>query len=574
MKTTIPPFVALALFSVLAGVPLICTAQTSVTVTRTGSGTIAPNTLVVDSGGNVVTATGSTTTLPDGTTVLNTAQAQCEGVALGVAGTSVQVAKYGTVQLIAQSTTGSPPTVGDLVLCPIPALTAGYAVDSGQTAASNVPLGTPIVGRILSLGASVGSTGIMANVQLVGPGVYGSGWVPLINGFSQDMLPSSGDSTNHANAYNYKMYGPTTLPTLGSMSSYAGWWIDRGGFTLSGNGESSVAPEDYELLRLSAVTQPGTRENTLEVFDYTTTGLGSVPGSFFNEAGFASMYSGIVLYGINAHTSGCNGTKCGTSGTTYTDHDVQQIGIESDVEERSTPSKASRPSYGVFSACVNCNNSGSNVGFEAAAKQALGSDAASLPWGFAFQSAPGAAITGLDLEPLTTGGPSDAQPLQQCAYSTGGSTPTTACTVMTTTSGSLTKITSPLRTEFLNPGGGLAPVSFAYNTTSGTGGTQPLAETDLGSYWSNASATSSVTLNLPSPTPGSVVYFVELSPTYTITVKVGSGAVMCHTASGASSSNCSSTGSITSSVPGSFAKLYATVGYWFVEYESGTWTGL
>ena len=278
---------------------------------------------------------------------------------------------------------------------------------------------------------------------------------PVTLGFSQQLMSSFTSTDN----YVYKMGGPTSFTPL-SAQSYAAWWIDRGGYGTAG-GTTTVAPADFELFRLSAVTQANTRENTLEIFDYTTQGLGSVPGSFFNEAGVNS-YTGpsqISMYGINTHTSGCNGTKCGGS---QTDYDIQQIGIESDVEERSgfsgtghTSGKRSAASIGIYSVCADCNNSGQagasfspNIAFLAQVKTPGGGG--NSPWGVAFDSAPASALVGVVLWPLALSGPADSQPIEQIAFDPSGDQ---LETTLATTQGSAFTISAPGLTEVINPAG-------------------------------------------------------------------------------------------------------------------------
>ncbi len=398
-------------------------------------------------------------------------------------GTTVQVVEYGTAVVIVNTAT---PTVGDLVTCV--AGTLGYGTDSGVIPVSGVALGVQIVGRIISVGTAGAST-TPVTVQLFGPGVAGTGWLPLVNGFYQFPGTSPGNAT-YTDAYTYKMCAPNTgmppslctppfVPTTGLASSYAGFWMDRGGFGLGlpAAGTTAVAPADYELLRLSAVTQQYTRENTLEIFNFTQAlSLGSVPGSFFNEAGTPGKVLGhpeIFMYGINTHTSGCSGTKCGGSMSPYTDYDIRQIGIESDVEERSGSTKTSSPSLGVYSVCVNCNNSGSgsgasfnpNIAFLADSNVANNAGATTAPWGTAFETTPGAALTGVLLNPINTSGPSNAQPFTQCAYTDASKDQ--ACTTLATTSASLFSVGAPGLTRFGSTAGVQASHFAGFSSTPG-----------------------------------------------------------------------------------------------------------
>ncbi len=539
---------------------LISFGQTVLTVTRTAASTVTANTLVEESGttGNIVTAT-------DG---------RCTGVALNT-GTAVQVVEYGTAAVLLGTTSA---IVGDLVTCPSSG-TTGYGVDSGVTSVAGVDLGVQIIGRIISAAAPGAST-TLATVQLFGPGVAGTGWVPLVLGFGQFTNSSTG-SGSYTDAYTYKMCAPFTgplanpcptpfVPTTGTASSYAGWWIDRGGFGSSGFGTTAVAPYDYELLRLSAVTQAATRENTLEIFDFTAPGsLGSVPASFFNEAGTKGLnppMTEIKMYGINTHTSGCAGVKCTGSAM---DYDIQQIGIESDVEERSGTGKLSSPSVGVYSVCANCNNSasvgtnaGPNVAFLADSNVAIGSGGTTTPWGVGFQTNAGAALTGLLLGPKATTGPSNAQPLVQCAYI--NSAPATGCTTIATTSSSITNISSPGRSQFLNTSGSaLSAVGFSYNQNTYTSSTTyAMGATDLGAYWNNNGAMGTVTLTLPAPSAGAAVYFNGLANA-TFNIYAPSGSSFCKQAT------CTPAGHISSTTSGTFAKVYSTGTNWYVEYETG-----
>ncbi len=428
----------------IASLPISALAQTALTVTRTATSTITANMLVEEgASGNIVTANNG----------------NCTGVALNT-GTTVQVVEYGTAVVIVNTTT---PVVGDLVTCV--AGTLGYGTDSGVIPVSGVALGVQIVGRIISVGTAGAST-TPVTVQLFGPGVAGTGWLPLVNGFYQFPGTSPGSPTNYTDAYTYKMCAPNTgmppslctppfVPSTGPSSSYAGFWIDRGGFgTVAGT--TKVAPFDYELLRLSAVTQTATRENTLEVFDATTGGLGSVPITAFNEAYTPS--NSVLMYGANLHVSGCEGTKCGAG---QVDHDIGKIGLEIDIEDRSPSPRGSASDIGLYLAMLNSLHS-QNYAIVIGANTAAG--VTSVPWGTGLfisgtggtpqtpgtitgiEVGPGGASTAIKIDELATTGPSNSQPLSLCAYKTS-SLSSEVCTNLATTSSQNFVIASPGATQ-------------------------------------------------------------------------------------------------------------------------------
>ena len=128
---------AIAAIAALSGT--FATGQTAITVTRTVSSgaSVAVNTfVVVDSAGYVKT--------------LSTAGSPCgDGVGLSsaAAGTTVQVASYGTVSVYVDA---SGAAAGNLAECSASVSYPGNAHDSGTTTSANVPLGTQIVGRFMT----------------------------------------------------------------------------------------------------------------------------------------------------------------------------------------------------------------------------------------------------------------------------------------------------------------------------------------------------------------------------------------------------------------------------------------
>ena len=115
--------------------------------------------------------------------------------------------------------------------------------------------------------------------------------------------------------------------------------------------------------------------------------------------------------------------------------------------------KLSPASIGVYSVCVDCNNSGQtssgffpNIGFLAGANTAAGASGNS-PWGVAFESGAGGALTGMILNATANAASTDAQQIEQCAINSAG---TPVCSFLSTTHLSAFTVASPGVTTVTN----------------------------------------------------------------------------------------------------------------------------
>jgi hypothetical protein len=141
---------------------------------------------------------------------LSTAGSPCgDGVGLSsaAAGTTVQVASYGTVSVYVDASGAS---AGDLAECSTSASYPGYGHDSGTTTSASVPLGTQIVGRFMT---SVTGSGL-ASIQLFGPGVFGSQF-PALSGDLSSSAGSTSVSVTHVDGVSFPATPSTnTVPVV------------------------------------------------------------------------------------------------------------------------------------------------------------------------------------------------------------------------------------------------------------------------------------------------------------------------------------------------------------------------
>ncbi len=377
-------------------------------------------------------------------------------------------------------------------------------------------------------------------------------------------IQNGSQSSTQYNSYAYYVQLPSYNPT--GQSVYSSMWYDLGGFPVNALVGSPIntVPFESDTFRFSGMVNSGKQDL---VAIYQGTGGGALTGialytqnSAFGDAPF--------MYAANFHVAGCEGFKC--NGSTYPDHaPAVMIGVEVDEEIRSVATHG----IGVYSVCVNCLATGNSSSFLADSQKSLQiGDPAHKPWTYAYNSAAGGAIHGMQLNPLLDpnenigAAKSDSQDAQLCAYTDNLNPPTKSCLAMLFTSNQVTQILSPgSRIYLLNDTGNALSTlhsqlfANAYTAVGPTG----LTNTDMGEFVSNVGAAGVVNLTLPNTVVAGLYGYFTVLASQTLNISAGANTIQFGNVTGTT---------LSSNQSGSSVEIYGvSPTAWVVHTALGFW---
>lgn len=378
-------------------------------------------------------------------------------------------------------------------------------------------------------------------------------------------IQNTGTASAIYNSYQYFLQAPTYNRT--AQNVFSNMWFDIGGFPAASLVGSSIntVPVESDSFRFTCNNIFGGRNNCLN--SYIAVGGNSLTGNaLYTQA--SAFGDAPFMYAANFHASGCEGFKC--NGTTYPDHaPATLIGVEVDTEIRN----AATHGIGVYNVCVNCLATGTSSAFLSDSQKSLQiGDPAHQPWTYAYNSAAGAAIHGMQLNPLLDpnenvgAAKSDSQDAQTCAYTDNLNPPTKECSIWYTTSNGVTQILAPeSKVYLLNSAGNAISTLHSQllaNAYTAVGPTS-LTNTTMEEFITNTGAAGVVNLTLPNTVVAGLRAYFFIAANQTMNISAGANTIQVGASTGTT---------VSSSTPGSNITIIGTSPTtWAVESALGVW---